>query len=79
VYFYRSRPALLRNTTRVWGLNYSRNKKFIYSTKKKKSPDQLRGPPTHLPSGYPGSFPRIEQPGHDVNNVPPSGAKVKNE
>jgi hypothetical protein len=44
-----------------------------------KHPDWLWGPHIFLLCGYQGCFSGIKWQGHDVDNSPPSGAKVKNE
>jgi hypothetical protein len=43
-------------------------------------PDRLWGPPSLLPNGYRGSFPRGKaRPGRDADHSPPSSAEVENE
>jgi len=44
-----------------------------------KCPGQLWGPPSLLFHGYQGSFPRVKELEHEVNHLPPSSTKVKNE
>jgi hypothetical protein len=60
----------------VWGSNPDRSKKFFSSPV---HPGQLWCQPTLKFSGYWGSFPRVTQPGHEVNHSPVSSAKLKNE
>jgi hypothetical protein len=44
-----------------------------------KHPHWPQEPPSLLCTGYCDSLPAVKQPGCEVNNSPPSSAKVKNE
>ena len=55
----------------VWSVNPGMGTWFFPSPK---HPDRLWTPPTILFSGYCGSSMGLEQPGHEINRLPPSGA-----
>jgi hypothetical protein len=75
--FLQKQTSIIEEHNQSMGFElYQEQENFL---QKKKSPDQLWCPPTHLLGGYQGSFCRIKQLHHDVNSVPPSGAEVKNE
>jgi hypothetical protein len=57
-----------------WGLIPGKGKIFLFS-----SLNWLWGPPSLLPNGYWGLFPRgVKQQGREADHSPPSSAKVKN-
>jgi len=58
----------------VQGSNPRKGKRFFSL----KCPDLLQGLHSLLFSGHLGSFPWVKWPGHDVDSLPSSSAKIKN-
>jgi hypothetical protein len=67
-----SRYSYLSSEWTVQGSNSDRNEKYLPL-------DNVWGPPSHQFNGYWDSFPRLKQPGREVDLSLPSSAEIANE